>query len=108
MRLKDIAETFRRDLQDPEFIEGYLQEALDDGIPSFLIALSDVAKANQGIGKLALETNSSRESLYRTLSEEGNPYFTTIDKILGSFGMRLAIMKKAHPFEEGHLPAREE
>ena len=95
MRLKDIAETFRRDLQDPEFIEGYLQEALNDGIPSFLIALRDVAKANQGMGKLAVDANISRESLYRTLSEHGNPHLTTINRVLGSLGMQLAITRRS-------------
>lgn len=47
MRLKDILETLKKDLQDPEFVRGYLQDALDEGIPSFLIALGDVLKANR-------------------------------------------------------------
>jgi probable addiction module antidote protein len=94
MRLKEIAETFKRDLQDPEFIEGYLQEALTDGIPSFLVALSDVAKANQGMGQLSIDSNLSRESLYKTLSENGNPHLTTIDRVLNSLGMQLAVIRR--------------
>lgn len=80
MSLKDIAETFKRDLQDlPEFIEGYLRDALFYGTQSILVALADVAKANQGMGRLAHDANMSRESLYRALSENGNPHFSTID-----------------------------
>lgn len=108
MRLKDIAETFERDLQDPEFVEGYLQDALADGIPSFLIALGDVAKANQGIGKLASEAGMSRESLYKTLSEDGNPYLATIDRILKSLGMKLAVARNSGGLEDARLPARDD
>lgn len=91
MRLKDIAETFKKDLQDPEFVQGYLQDALDDGIPSFLVALGDVVRANQGMGKLAEDTSLARESLYRSLSENGNPQFTTVNQVLHCLGMEFSI-----------------
>ncbi len=85
MRLKDIAETFKKDLQDAEFVQGYLQDALDDGIPSFLLALGDVVRANQGMGKLAEDTALA------SLSENGNPQFTTVDRVLRSLGMQFSI-----------------
>jgi DNA-binding phage protein len=46
MKLKDVTETFKKDLQDPEFVKGYLRDALNDSLLSLLIALGDVAKAN--------------------------------------------------------------
>jgi hypothetical protein len=46
MKLKDVTETFKKDPQDPEFIRGYLQDAIHGGFLSFLLALRDVAKAN--------------------------------------------------------------
>ena len=107
MRLKDIAETFKRDLQDPEFVESYLQDALADGTQSFLIALGDVVKANQGMGKLAHEANISRESLYRALSENGNPHFTTIERVLKSLGMQISITRKTQGIPDEHYPSQD-
>ena len=59
MKLIDITETFEKDLQDPEFIRFYLEEALNDGQANFLMALRQVIKANDGIGTL-LYRNSLR------------------------------------------------
>jgi probable addiction module antidote protein len=91
MKLKNISETFENDLQDPEFVRVYLEEALNDGVPNFLLALRYVVQANKGMAAIAQETDLGRESLYKTLSEAGNPNFATIEKILKSLGMRLAI-----------------
>lgn len=60
-------------------------------MPNFLLALRYVVQANQGMAAIAQETDLGRESLYKTLSEAGNPNFATIEKILKSIGMRLAI-----------------
>jgi probable addiction module antidote protein len=92
MKLKDISETFETDLQDPEFVQVYLEEALQDGVPNFLLALRYVVQANKGMTAIAEETDLGRESLYKTLSEAGNPNFATIEKILKSLGMRLTIV----------------
>jgi probable addiction module antidote protein len=93
MKLKNISETFENDLQDPEFVRVYLEEALNDGVPNFLLALRYVVQANQGMAAIAQETDLGRESLYKTLSEAGNPNFATIEKILKSIGMRLVQSK---------------
>jgi probable addiction module antidote protein len=45
--------------------------------------------------ELANEIGVSRESLYRSLSEDGNPSFAAMLKILRSFGIRL----EAKPLE---------
>lgn len=92
MKLKDISETFKADLQDPEFVQMYLEEALQDGLSNFLLALRYVVQANQGMSAIAQETDLGRESLYKTLAETGNPHFATIDKILKSLGLRLSIV----------------
>lgn len=82
-----------RDLQDTEFAAEYLEEALDEGIQSFIISLRNVADANGGLGKLSELSELGRESLYKTLSQTGDssPYFATINQILDSLGMRLSI-----------------
>ncbi|MGL5805750.1 MAG: DNA-binding protein, partial [Xenococcaceae cyanobacterium] len=37
------------------------------------------------------ETDLGRESLYKALSETGNPQFTTVLKILSALGLKIAI-----------------
>jgi probable addiction module antidote protein len=41
--------------------------------------------------ELAKEIGVSRESLYKSLSEDGNPAFSTVLKIFRSFGLRLEV-----------------
>lgn len=45
MQLIDISETFKQDLQDPEFVRFYLEEALNDGYANFLMTLRQVIEA---------------------------------------------------------------
>jgi probable addiction module antidote protein len=76
-------------LDTPEAIAAYLEAAFEDGDPALIsAAIGDVARA-RGMTELARETGLSRESLYRALSEEGNPSFGTVLKILQTFGIRL-------------------
>ncbi len=92
MKLRDIAETLESDLQDSEFVQVYLEEALSDGLPNFLLALRNVVQANQGMTAVAQETALGRESLYKALSEDDNPHLATIEKVLNALGMRLSIL----------------
>lgn len=90
-------EILSRDLQDPEETAAYLNAALEDasenGADVFLLALRDVAKA-RGMRQLAQDTQLSRESLYRTLSRKGNPRFSTLEAVLKSVGLKLAVEVK--------------
>lgn len=70
------------------FLEAAFEEAGDDA--SYLAhAIGEVARA-RGMMQLARETGLARESLYRSLSTEGNPSFATVLKVLRAFGLRLA------------------
>jgi probable addiction module antidote protein len=40
---------------------------------------------------LAERTGLSRETLYRTLSDKGNPRLDTLAAILAAFGLRLSV-----------------
>lgn len=93
MKLKNINESsLYRDLKDPEFAAAYLEDVLQEGsLNAFLIALRSVADANGGIGQLSKATELGRESMYKTLSEEGNPQFVTIHSILKALGLKISI-----------------
>jgi probable addiction module antidote protein len=76
-------------LESPQAIAAYLEAAFEDGDPQMIAAaLGDVARA-RGMTELARETGLSRESLYRALSSEGHPEFSTVLKVLNAFGIRL-------------------
>jgi probable addiction module antidote protein len=83
-------------LQDQEQAALYLEDILQDGdIELFKAALQDVAKARVGsMVKLAQETDIARESLYQTLSKQGNPRFDTLNKVLDASGLRLSVVPR--------------
>ncbi len=49
----------------------------------------------RGTTRVARETGSSRESLYRSLSADGHPEFVTVLKIMEAFGLRLTAERVA-------------
>lgn len=72
----------------------YLQAAIDeaDNDPSIIVtALGDIARA-KGMMQLAKETGLSREGLYKALSPEGNPSFSTIMKVAAALGLRIQAL----------------
>jgi probable addiction module antidote protein len=88
---KNYRDSLLESLQDPAEAAAYLDAALDDEDSRvFLLALRDVAEA-RGISRVAAEADLNRESLYRMLSEEGNPRLSSLDALLHALGLRLAI-----------------
>ena len=74
----------------------YLEACLAEGDPALVAAaLGDSARA-RGMSQVARDTGMSRESLYRSLSGEGNPEFATVMKVIKALGIQL------HP----SMPAR--
>lgn len=91
-------ETLKETLIDPEEAAAYLNAALDEGDPAvFLLALKDVANVHGGIAKVAQAAQLNRESLYRMLSENGNPTVNSLNALLHTLGLRLAIMPDKTP-----------
>ena len=67
----------------------YLEACLAEGDPSLVAAaLGDIARA-RGMSQVARDTGMSRESLYRSLSGEGNPEFATVMKVIKALGIQL-------------------
>ena len=76
-------------LETEEDMAIYLEAALEDGDPALVAAaLGDIARA-RGMTQLARETGLGRESLYKALSPNGNPEFSTILKVVQALGLRL-------------------
>ena len=78
----DVAEH----LKDEETITYFLEEAFDTGDPAYIVkALGAVARA-RNMTHLAAETGMSRTSLYKVLSGEGHPEFSSILKVARALG----------------------
>ena len=79
-------------LKDEERALAYLNAALEEQDPRvFLIALRNVTQAQGGVATLAARSGLNRESLYRALSEKGNPSVQTLAAVLGALGARLGV-----------------
>ena len=76
-------------LETDEQITAYLEEIFKTGDSELIIAaIGDVARA-KGMSKVSDDTNRGRESLYKSLSQGGNPSFETIMKVMSSLGFSL-------------------
>lgn len=80
---------------DKAFAAEYLRQALEDmNNPDErrlgLMALRHVAEAYGGMAHVAREAGISREALYRSLSDKGNPTLKTLLAVLHAVDMRLS------------------
>jgi probable addiction module antidote protein len=77
-------------LRAPEARAEYLSLVLADGDPAEVRdALNVVARA-QGMSEIAKAVGVTREGLYKTLGEDGNPEFATVLRVIGALGIRLS------------------
>lgn len=89
MKKWDIAEH----LDSDERIALFLEAVFEDGDPATIAAaIGDVARA-RGMSQVAKDSGLSRENLYRALSEDGNPEFATIVKVIRAIGYDLTIVR---------------
>ena len=87
--LWDTSETLVTD----EDISGYLAAAFEDGDPALIrTAMVNVAKART-MTQLAKDMGITRRGLYKALSPDGNPEFSTIQKFLGAVGAKLTVIR---------------
>jgi probable addiction module antidote protein len=85
---KDLIES----LKNPSEAAAYLNAALDEGDRAlFLLAIRNVAEANGGMTAIAEKADLSRESLYRMLSNKGNPEIKSLIKLLNTMGLKLSV-----------------
>ena len=76
-------------LETEEDMAAYLNVALEEGDLGLIMAsLGDIARARR-MTVVAHETGLGRESLYKSLSADGNPEFATVLKVVRALGLRL-------------------
>ncbi len=78
-------------LDSDEALVEYLNAALAENDPKYFVkALGNVARA-KGMSSVSEVSGVGRQSLYRALSEEGNPRVDTLFRVLEALNVRLAI-----------------
>jgi probable addiction module antidote protein len=83
----DVAEQLRTPEDMAAYLDAWLTEAPDDA-SGIARALGDIARA-RGMSQVARDAGLSRESLYKALSERGNPSLATVLKVARALGVRL-------------------
>jgi len=83
----DVAEQLRTPEEMAAYLDAWFEEAPGDAA-GIARALGDIARA-RGMTQVARDAGLSRESLYKALSENGNPSFATVLKVARALGVRL-------------------
>ena len=83
-------------LTDPAEAAAYLDAVMElQDAPALLLALRQVAKAH-GMAEVARRAEVGDKTLFRALSEQGNPTLETVTKVLHAMGLRLSVEPLAH------------
>lgn len=97
-----IDEEMKDDLQVNSVAAEYMNECLrlaltEDKLGIFLSAIMDVMRANPNTSctQIAATAGATRASIYKSLSNNGNPQLETIVKILYSMGFEIRVMPTA-------------
>jgi probable addiction module antidote protein len=88
-----VIERFKK---DPEEAMLYLEVSLEDfakdnNTGALLSALRTVAEAQGGIPELARRIGMEKMTLYKALSEDGNPKLSTVGMVLQGLGYRMRL-----------------
>lgn len=74
-------------LDGPEAIAVFMADALETGDAAYIAKALGVAARARGMTELSRETGLSREQLYRSFSEKGNPTLKTMLAVMRALGV---------------------
>jgi len=78
--------------EDPALAAEYLNDVLATGDEvDLMMALRYLSNAFGGVQEVARRADANVNTMYRTLSEQGNPSLKTLRAILNAMGLRLAV-----------------
>jgi len=91
-------------LKDPAYAADYVNAAIEAGDDAaLLLALRNVAES-QTVNNVANQAGLSRESVYRMLSETGNPCYASLLGILGALGLQFKVQPAYKTFLGNEVP----
>lgn len=81
----DIADN----LKTAEHVAAYLEAVFEDGDPPLIAAaLGDVARS-KGMTEIARNAGVSRDTLYKALTEKGDPRLSTFIGVMKALGLKI-------------------
>ena len=94
----DYHECLIESLKNHDYAIVYLNAAIEESLKGdtesqklLLMALRNVAEAQGNISKLAKRSKMRRESIYKMLSDEGNPYLQSFTALIHAMGFQLKL-----------------
>lgn len=80
-------------LTDMDEVAGFLRVAIEDSVedPSAVPHALGIIARSRNMSELARRVGMSRDGLYKALSADGNPTWSTILKVTQALGLRLEI-----------------
>ena len=80
-------------LDDLDDVAGYLELALEESAedPAAVPRALGAIARSQNMSELARRVGMSRDGLYKALSEDGNPTWSTILKVTSALGLRFEL-----------------
>jgi probable addiction module antidote protein len=91
VRDKSYEQATLQALKEPTEAAAYIEAILElDDPAALLVALRQVAKAH-GMAEVARRANVGEKTLFKSLSENGNPTIATVHKVLHAVGLRLSV-----------------
>ena len=82
------------EINTKEDVIGLLDAALEENDIDFLLKIIGNIARSKGMSQIAKELDLNRESLYKSLSQDGNPSFNTVAKVLDYLGFQLSVKQK--------------
>lgn len=82
-------------LRSKDAIEDFLNDAFEEENAAYIAHALGIAARAKGMTKVAKETNLTREALYRSFSEDGNPSLKSTIAVLKALGFRLVVQRHA-------------
>lgn len=90
----DYDDFMKEELLDMKLVKCYLAGAIKEDDPAiFKQCLLRVIKTQSSVQKMAASLNITRQTLYKTLSPDGNPSFQNVASILKITGFELDIIR---------------
>lgn len=86
-RIKTFPYDPAEDLVSKEGIAIFMADALETGDAAYIAKALGIVACAKGMTELARETGLSREQLYRSFSEEGNPTLKTMLAVMNALGV---------------------
>ena len=82
-------------LKTDKDILSFISTAIEESDPASVSAGIGLLAKKKGMSQIAAMTKLGRESLYKSLSPNGNPEFATIMKVIHAVGYKLKIVPVA-------------